>query len=304
MDHDRFVGYLMLLAAMVLLGASFVAAEVMVAAVPKFLALGLRFGMASIVLLPVMLLQLPRLDRGTLGLIGLQALAGPVLFNVLLFHSLERTSAGSFGIIYSTLPIATAALSWLLLRERLTMRHGMAIVLAVAGAALLSLGGPSSGTAIHATIIGNLMAVAAVLSSGLFAVLGKRIAGGMPPVCSAGLVSFAALLMVLPAAAGEAAAFDFAAVDRTTAIAALFWAAGSGVGFFVLWYAGLVRVEASTAGTFTAAVPVTALALSSTFTGVAISWGQLSGMACACAGIAIYVLKPRFAVRRRLWLWS
>ena len=82
---------------MAIVGSSIVVGKIAVARVPVFLLSGLRFAVASIILMTLVALlerPLPRVAPRDVALLALQAFAGIFIFNVLLLYGLAFTSAG------------------------------------------------------------------------------------------------------------------------------------------------------------------------------------------------------------------
>jgi|SRR5262245_52382105 len=127
---------------MAIVGSSVVVGKLMVAKVPIFLIGGLRFGLASLILVPLVLIReqgLPALSRRDAGMLLVQAFTGIFAFNVLLLYGLTFTSAAEGGIVTSTTPAVAAVLAVLLLHEPRTNRRAAGIGVAVLGLLALNL---------------------------------------------------------------------------------------------------------------------------------------------------------------------
>lgn len=121
---------------MAIVGSSVVVGKLALERFPVFLLSGLRFTVAALILVPLVLAAergAPRLARRDLAVLVLQAFTGIFGFNVLLLYGLTLTSAAESGIVTSTTPAVAGGLAVLLLRERLTSGVVMALGLAVAG---------------------------------------------------------------------------------------------------------------------------------------------------------------------------
>lgn len=70
---------------------------------------------------------------------------GNFLFTIFMLQGVSMTSAATAGVILSTLPAVVALLGWLVLGERLAARGRAAVLLAVAGVAVLALGAGEPG---------------------------------------------------------------------------------------------------------------------------------------------------------------
>lgn len=101
------IAYLELTLAMAIVGSSVVVGKLLIASFPVFLGAGLRFAIASVILMPVLLVnekEIPSLSRIDWLFLFLQTLTGVFLFSVFLLYGLKFTTAAESGIITSTTP--------------------------------------------------------------------------------------------------------------------------------------------------------------------------------------------------------
>ena len=191
------------LAAMVLAtllwGGTFIAIRDAVADVPPALLVSTRFLGAGVLFALVLLVRrrLPtRRDVAGGALSGLLMVGGYFLQAV----GLRSTSAGSSAFLTCAGTLLAAFWAWLLLRERPGARLTFGLVLALAGAALLSLrGGFRLGAGELITLAG---AALFALQVGAIA----RYAATADPVALVCVQSFVAGLVLVPFAAGSAGA--------------------------------------------------------------------------------------------------
>ncbi|HEU6453940.1 MAG TPA: DMT family transporter, partial [Roseateles sp.] len=131
--------YALLAASTSLVGSYVGLSKLLVAAFPVFLLAGLRFGAAALLMLPW--LKKPAheapLDARSRGLLFLESFLGNFLFSICMLFGVSLTSAVSAGVIMASIPAAVAVASWLFLRERITVRIGLAIGCAAIGIGLL-----------------------------------------------------------------------------------------------------------------------------------------------------------------------
>ncbi|TPG59204.1 DMT family transporter [Roseomonas nepalensis] len=250
---------------MVLTGANVVVAKSLAGALPIPLILGLRCLVACAVLLPLALWRDGRRwpGRGVLLNLFLQAAAGTVLYNVALLAGLRLTTALEGGLVLATLPAVIALGSALWLGERIAPRGWAAVALAAGGmgAIVLARGGAAGGSA-----LGNGLVLLGVCGEAAYVLLAKRASGALPLLsASLGMQAFSALLL-LPAWLPQAGAAARLA-DPWLLGLLLFHAVTASVLSLLLWYGGLRRAPAGTAGVFTAFLPATAAAAAILFLG-------------------------------------
>lgn len=92
--------------------------------------------------------------------------------------SLEYTSVASSVALVTTNPIWIALFSWLILRERLSLRLSMAIALALGGSAAIFLADEAGGPATQ-PMLGNTLAVIGSLTVCGYLLIGRKLRGGM-----------------------------------------------------------------------------------------------------------------------------
>ncbi|MGE0806549.1 MAG: DMT family transporter, partial [Burkholderiaceae bacterium] len=141
--RERFAGYLLLAAGMSLVGVYVALSKPLTAAFPVFLLAWLRFAIAAVAMLPWLRRGAgePPLSPPLLRTLFLQSLFGNFLFSIFMLHGVALSSATASGVILATLPAMVALFSWLFLRERPSPRVLLAVAVAVAGIAMLGLGG-------------------------------------------------------------------------------------------------------------------------------------------------------------------
>ena len=277
---------------MVLTGANVVLAKAISAELPVYVVLVFRFLLATVALAVLARHEPgPRLKHMTARQgrdLAAMAVVGMVGFTALLFEGLKRTSAADAGIITATLPAVAALLGILVMGERVRLPQIGAVALAVAGLLVVETTGAQRGSA---TVVGNLLVVAAVLCEASFVILGKRLAPPYQPLRLALGANVVALIFAAPLAS-LAAPFDLAAVSVGMWLMATWYALSASVFCLWLWYRGLPEVETWLAGLTTAAVPVTALAASALILAETIDAWTLLGGALVLAAIGLGAVPP------------
>lgn len=292
---------------MVTVGSSAVVGKRMVEDLPVFLASGLRFGLAAVILVPLLRWRAggwPDVGRSDLATLFLQALTGVFGFSLFWLFGLRQTSASEGGIVASTTPAVIALASALLLGERLGGRGLAGIALAVGGVGAMTVLGETAGVERGPNpTLGNGLIAGAVVSEALFLVLGKRVGSRVAPLAIATVVTCFGFALFLPLALYEAFTTDLAAVPPVAWLAVVYYALGPTVLGYVLLYNGLARVSASTSAVFTGVIPISALLLAHVVLGESILWAHLVGVACVLLAMGLTIAEPgvrtaRSAVRR------
>jgi drug/metabolite transporter (DMT)-like permease len=137
----------------------------------------IRFPLAAVVLLPVVIhgwRQIPR-SFSSLLLLGQITLMGWVLNKALEYTGLALSTASDVALLIATESLFTAALSWLILRERITGATMLALAIGLFGAYLIverglapHLGAPGTGNGQR--IIGDLLVIGSLVLESAYTV--------------------------------------------------------------------------------------------------------------------------------------
>lgn len=288
MSTKQLRAYAELSAAMLIVGSLVVVSKLITAQFPVFLAAALRFAISSAIMLPMLLKAnhgLPLLGKKNVCILFLQAFAGNFLFSILLLYGLKLTSAAESGIILGTTPMVIGLISFLFLREPLTWNKAISLLVATLGIVVINsirtspLVGEGSNP-----LLGNILVFGAVIGEALWTILGKAASGKVKPLTIASLTSCFGLLLFSPFAVYQAGSFNFAGIPLLSWTPIVYYGIGT-VGAYVLWYQGVSKVSASTAGIFTGIQPVSAVILSSIVLNEPMLWSYWVGIACVLLAI-------------------
>lgn len=282
--------YAQLAAAMALVGANVAVAKLLAEALPIPLIAFLRCVLACLVLWPLAWLMEGRkggslwAERATLHNLALQAFFGTVIYNVGLLAGLRLTTALEGGLVLATLPAVVAIGGALWLRERLPPGQWAAVALAAGGMAALTVA--RLGAEGHGSPLGNALVFLGVCGEAMYVLLAKRIAGRLPVVTASLWMQLFSALMLLPLSlpgVGSIAAL----VDPALLALLVFHSLTASVLCLLLWYAGLRRVPAGTAGVFTAFLPATAAAVAVALLGEAFTTVHAMGFALMMGSVLL-----------------
>jgi drug/metabolite transporter (DMT)-like permease len=179
-------------------------------------------------------------------------------------------------------------ISFLFLKERRGPRVVAGIVLSVLGIVALNiLGSDTEAMRGPAPLLGNLLVFGAVISEALFTIFGKAASERVTPLATAASASVLSLALFLPLGLYQSVGFDFSSVGLSGWVAVLHYGVFVTALGYLLWFGGLSRVPASTAGNFTGVLPVSAVLLSYVVLGEPFSWAHLVGVACVLLAILL-----------------
>jgi len=236
------------LLAIVLWGVSFVATKAVLAELTPTTLIFSRAGLGSLFLCGILALRgqpvLP--PRDALGPLALMGFVGVAFHQLLQAYALRLTSAVSTGWLIGLIPVWSALLAAVLLRERFGARKIAGLVVGFAGAVLVvTRGHLGAGLLALPSTRGDLLVLASTLNWALYTVLGHatlRRLGATRATAGAMLLGWLMLAPVFLASGGWS---DYARLSLAGWGAVLFLGIGaSGLGY-LFWYGALERVETS-----------------------------------------------------------
>ena len=281
--------YVEMMVALVLFGSLVVVSKLVTLNFPVFLATAARLAIATLILAPLLLAtegRPGRIGRRDWLYLALLALSVQVLFGVFLLYGLRYTGAANAGIVLATLPAVTAVIGIVLLRERMTGRVALALLLAVAGVMVLR-GGAAGAITDASALLGFGLVFLAVVADAAAIILAKMISDRLSALAIMTIVSVLGLLAVAPLAAWEAVSFDFAAVTATEVGYILYYGAIATALASYLWIRGIRKVSGAIAGVFTSIMPVSAVFLSYVVLAEPVGLAHGIGLAAVLAAILL-----------------
>ena len=301
--------YSCLALSMALVGCYVALSKPLVAALPVFLLAWLRFGIGALAMAhwlkkPV---DEPRMDWPTKKLVFLESLLGNFLFSICMLYGVSMTSAVSAGVIMASIPAVVALMSWLFLRETISLRVWLAVACAGLGISLVTLlkhelpmqstQGLEANLAPKNVLLGNFLVFGAVLCEAAYAVIGKKLTGLLAPKRIASLINLWGFALMTPFGLYLALDFSFAAVAPGMWLLLVFYALAASVWTVWLWMTGLQSVPASQAGVFTVMLPIAAALTGWLVLGEHVSLLQLLAFGIALLGVVLATLPERRMAR-------
>jgi drug/metabolite transporter (DMT)-like permease len=277
-------------------GSTFLAIRVGVREVPPFLLAGMRFFAAGIVL------YLWMRARGTASPTPYQwasaALLALLIFVLdygLLFWAEQRVPSGIAAVMMATIPAFMALAEILILRtQRLTVRLGVALLIGLAGVAVLVSSSVSFGDAPIDTR-GAIALVVASIGWSLASALTRKLPLPESKVMSSGsqMLVGGILLTVTAAMLGEFRDFHVAAVSPRAWLALVYLiVAGSIIGFTA--YVWLLHHESPTkVGTYAYVNPVVAVLVGYFLGGEAIGTRTVLGTLLVLVSVIVITTTPK-----------
>lgn len=288
---------------MALVGAYVALSRPLVVAIPIFLLAWMRFGIGSLAMLHWLKKPAaePPLRRTTHAWLFLESLLGNFLFSIFMLYGMRLTSAVTAGIVMASIPAAVALLSRIFLREHMTPRTWLAVVLAMTGMTLaqlaqsggISLAPEASGTPGSHAALGPLLLLAAVLCEAAYVVIGKKLTRTLGARRISALINLWGLALMTPLGLMQALHFEFTSVPASLWLLLIFYALAASVWSVWLWMTGLHYVPAAQSGVFTVFLPISAALVGVLFLGERMNGLQIAAFSLALLGVISATLQPR-----------
>ena len=214
-------------------------------------------------------------------------LIGSVFYQIAFILGIDHTTAGSAALIMASIPLWTALLSALLLKERLTRVIWMGLLLSISGTLVVVLSGNQNVDLGSEYLLGNVIILGAALLWGTNTVYTKSLVDRVTPVGIATL----GLIVSIPFLAAVSIPFwdsmDWSRVNWYVWVAILF-SGGLSTGIAVaLWNSAVKVMGPSHTAAFQNLVPVVALITALVVLDEAILLAQIVGGTLTIGGLIV-----------------
>jgi drug/metabolite transporter (DMT)-like permease len=271
-----------LLLAVFFLGTNPVAVKFAVTDVPPLPFVAIRFVLAGLVLLPVVLLvgRGGRVGRRDLLAMAGVGLVGVGMNNVAFTLGVSMTTASDTALIYAAVPVWGILLGVALGLERPTIWGVVGVALAFLGVGVVVYGGLGG-----ASLVGDLLVVVATICWGSYAVLSLPLLRTYSPLVVAAYTMLFGGLGALPIALpgfrstdwGEVSAGTWGAVAYSTLLVAAFG--------FAAWQAGISRTGANRVLVYQYLITLVGVASGVALLGESLTPNKLLGGAVVLLGV-------------------
>jgi drug/metabolite transporter (DMT)-like permease len=282
----RSTAMLSLLLVMGIWGSAFSVTKAATVEMPPVLIAFLRFALAAAILLPLALLrprQSPPMAARYWITVAAMGLCGFTLFQAGSNIAQTYITATQAAIIQSIIPVLTAILAALVLRERLSGLRVAGIALSLVGVLVVVLVAAPSERA-HDPLLGGAIMLAAVGMWAIYTVLAKRLSGADLLHVTAYSTAFGALFL-LPLALLESGGRALPAISVLGWLSIAYLGILSSALASLLYNRSLAELEANQAATFINLVPIVGVAVAVLFLGEPLIGWQLVGGAVTLVGV-------------------
>jgi drug/metabolite transporter (DMT)-like permease len=276
-------------------GGTFIAGRHIAQGVGPFSAAFLRFTVASMLLVLLVLRaegRLPSVQKGQIIPLILLGMTGVFSYNVFFFKGLKLIQAGRASVIIANNPIVIALFAALIFKEKLTVLKVMGIVLSVIGAIIVVSKGHVAELFRGGLGWGEIFILCCVASWACYSLIGKVVMARLSPLVAVAYSSAVGAGALFVPAWAEGLFADISSYTILDWLGIAYLGIFGTVIGFVWYYEGIKAIGPTRAGQFINFVPMSAIVLAFFILGEAITVSLLVGTAFVITGV--YVTNAKF----------
>ena len=282
--------YLLLLLPPLFWGGNIVVARGVTGVVPPITLSFWRWCLAFLILLPLTWRH-TRQDWQTAvanwRILTLLGFLGVTCFNTLLYLAVQTTTAINGSLMQTAMPAAVIVISWLLFGEKISLRQGIGVAVAISGAFFVVLRGQISTLLQLSFVQGDLLILLAVSLYALYSVLLRK----RPLLHPLSFLTFtfgAGVALLFPIYLWSLSTGARAAMSAPAYLAILYVAIFPSILAYICWNSGIAQVGANRAGLFVNLVPVFAAIFSIIFLGEQLQPFHFVGLLLIFSGLFLF----------------
>jgi len=226
--------------------------------------------------------------RKSLGVLLLLALTGVTVFHALVYLGLRTTTAVNGVLLNSSLPLFILLCSWVMERERATLRQVIGMLLSFAGIVVIMTHGELARLRELEFQAGDAWILLAMPVWGVYAVLLKRRPPELGGLTLLFVISVLGTAMLVPALAFEGLRLPRSGPE---AVAVAYMGLGASLAGFICWNYGTRIVGPNVAGFTLHLLPAFGTVLAIAFLGESFGLFHAVGIAVIIAGVVLATRK-------------
>jgi len=267
-------------------GGMYVVSKVVLDIIPPFSLVSLRLLLGALTLAIVLVIRgFPTLTRRQIWQILGVGFVGYGISLSLQFLGTKLSSAANGSLVTSATPAFVLIFAWLLLKEKITARRLLALLLATSG--VVAVIDPRSAQLNPDLFAGNLLLLGAALTWALYSVLVRKVTQALDVLPFSLIAFLGGLPVALPAGAWELKTIGIGEISLGVIGGVLFLGIISTALAMVLWNSAFILVDANLASLTFFAQPVVGTLLGWLFLGEKITTLFLVGGILIGAGLII-----------------
>jgi drug/metabolite transporter (DMT)-like permease len=255
-----------------------------------------RWALAFAILLPFCATAIradwPRI-RGNLPFLALLGAIGVTAFNCFVYAALHYTTVVNAALVNALLPVVTFILAYLILKQTLSSRQVLGILVSLAGAAIVICRGDLRQLVAVAPNRGDLLVFVGMSFWAFYTVLIRWRPAGLQPLAFLGVTVAFGALFHLPFVAWEYAGRGGFPVTAQSLGALVYFAIFPSILAYIFWNRSVATLGPARTGIFMHLLPIFSALLAVLFLGETLGGHHLVGFATIVGGILLVTVPPR-----------
>jgi len=266
-------------------GGSFVAVKIGVEDIAPIMLAFLRFAIASplMVLILAMRKKIAKISIAEIPLLLIIALTGVTLLYILQFTGIKYTSATNAALLINTNVLFIAIFSWTFLKEKMSHKKLLGIILAFVGAAIIILNGSLS---ISPSIKGDSLIILSAICWAIYSIVGKKMLKKYDAFTLTTYAFIIGTLLFIPFVYKDISSIKITIKEW---IIILYLALLCSVFAYIAWYDALAKIDATKVAIFLNLIPLFAMLLAHLILNERITFFILIGAAFIIYGIYLTI---------------
>lgn len=224
-------------------------------------------------------------------LLALLALPSITIFNTFIYTALQTTTAINTALVNAMIPIFISIISWVVFKERLTLRQATGVCISLAGLVFIVTRGNYAALKMLTLSSGDFWTLGASLSWAIYSVMLRKRPAGMDPIAFLTVIIIFGLLYALPFYAWEVWNRGGFKLTIPSLAAMGYVALFPSVLSYIFWNSGVVKVGANRAGIFIHLMPVFSVVLAILFLGEHLRLFHFFGIILIFIGIVMTTIR-------------
>jgi drug/metabolite transporter (DMT)-like permease len=270
-------------------GSNFTVVKIAFRAIPELPFNALRLLIASAAFLVTLVVRegLPSLTRREWGRIVMLAIVGQVIYQLCFLGAVARTTVANSALIFAFTPIMVALLTAALGHERIPMTRWLGAFISLAGIYLVV----STRRASGATLLGDVLAVGAMLCWAFYTVGSRPMLASRSPVVVTGYSMTLGSLLYFPIGWPGLRILEWSAVRPASWMALVLSGLLALYVSYMIWYTAVQTIGSTRTSMYSNVTPLVAMGVAAIWLGEPITTRKLIGAAAVIAGLAVTKLE-------------
>ena len=289
--NTRFAGYAGPLAAVlatILWGGAYVAMKFVLQSFHPMTMIFLLLVIASILFLFFIpsLRQKQTYTKGDWRIFSILVICQPCLYLIFEGYALSYTSASQAGMLSATLPIFVGAFGYFLLKEKLSLIAWIGCIIAICGAAWLSLGSEANEHAPN-PLFGNFLQICGMVVAAVYAICVRKLSRGYTPMFMTALQTWIGVIFFLPVLFIPGMGLPEGGGTFSAWVGLLYLGIGISFGAYSLYSFSISRMSAAGASMLMNLIPVFTLIFGMSILGERLTVTQCLASALVLGGVIV-----------------